>query len=611
MTLAQPWALALLTLAAPVVAAYLFRLHNQRRPVASTILLRVLRDPQPAAQRARAKLRHKLSLALILAGLLFAVLALVRPTVGGRGRQRVIVVLDTSASMGARDHGGGTRLERAAAELTTIADDLGPDDQLALITTGATAGVEIPPTTRHADLVLRARELARTGAAGDNGGDELALRLADGLCRDPAHTRVLVLSDGAGLTVPPGRCPRGQRMIGRAADNLGISALSARLVDGLGVHDLHLAVSSSATTARTVQVTLAVDDRVLDVIPLEVPAGGTAERSLRMVIDGGERLRASLTGAAGPGSPHRPTRSWRVGAEPVPVTIRGTPDDALAADDQASISLPDAGPVSVLLVTTRPASLLASALQVHPRARLTIAAPGALPAGPFDLVLLEDAPTMAVPASGHVVGFGLVPTGAPLALGAEASERGVVRWDFDAPWFRYVDLRDLFLTSARVVTGGRPIIDSASGPLAAIGRWDDRELIVTGFAVGATDLGLRAAFPNLIADLIDWAAPAGAPWPPPEGVLAAAETELTPRPPDPALAAGALAGGGAGHGLFTFAALAAIALLLAEQALTITRRHRDRAAISPQAEARPTVAVGHADRSEAVSSRSSQPGRRA
>ncbi|HVV83058.1 MAG TPA: hypothetical protein VHE35_08250, partial [Kofleriaceae bacterium] len=235
----------------------------------------------------------------------------------------------------------------------------------------------------------------------------------------------------------------------------------------------------------------------------------------------------------------------------------------------ASISLPDAGPVSVLLVTSRPASLVAEALRVHPRAQLTVAAPGQVPAGPFDLVLLEDDPKGPLPASGHVVAFGLVPTGAPLGLGAAADERGVVRWDFDAPWFRYVDLRDLFLTSAKLVTGGRPIIDSASGPLAAVARWGDRELIVTGFVVGETDLGLRAAFPNLIANFIDWAAPTGAKRPPPQGVLAAAESDVTPHTVAPAV--GAAAAGGGGLGLFLFAALAAIAFLLAEQGFGLLR----------------------------------------
>lgn len=554
-SLAQPWALAALALAAPVVAAYLFRLHNQKRAVASTILLRVLRDPQPAAQRARAKLRHRLSLALVLAGLAMAVVALVRPTVGGRAPERVIAVLDTSASMGARD-GGATRLAHAADELAALADRLGPRDQLALVTTGAGAVVEVPPTTSHASVALRARALAAAGAHGDNGGDELALRLADALCRDPAHARVVVLSDGAGLTVAPGRCRRDRVTIGRDAANVGISALSARLVDGLGAPDVHLAVTSSAAEARRVQVTLTADERVVDIVTLEVPPHGTAERTLRVIVEGGDRLAAALDGAGREGE-------------------TAAAADALADDDRASIALPDAGPVAVLLVTSRPASLLGAALRVHPRAALTVAAPGALPAGPFDLVLLEDAPAAPLPASAHVVAFGLVPAGAPLAFGAAADERGVVRWDFDATWFRYVDLRDLFLTSAKLVSGGRPIIDSASGPLAAIAPWDGRELIVTGFGVGDSDLGLRAAFPNLVANFIDWAGPRAGPRAPSTGVLAAAESDLTPRPPAIAAASPGVAGGG-GLGLFTIAAIAAIALLLGEQALGVARRARTR-----------------------------------
>lgn len=545
MRFAHPWALALVALAAPVVVAYLFRLHNQRRPVASTILLRVLRDPQPAARRARARLRHRLSLALVAAALALAVLALARPTLGGRGPRRIIAVLDTSASMAATD-GGARRLGRAVDELARLADGLGPDDRLALVTTGPHAVVEVPPTTSHADVVLRARALAAAGAAGDNGGDELAARLADALCPDPAHAEVVILSDGAGLALPPTRCPRRLRPVGGQADNVGVSALSVRLVDGLGAHDVHVAVSSSARQARTVQLTLAADEQVLEVLSLELAPGATVTRDLRVMIEGGARLVASVAPSGG---------------------------DVLDDDDRASVALPDAGPVAVLLVTSHPRSLVAEALRVHPRARLAVAAPGALPPGPFDLVLLEDEPRTALPPAGHVVGLGVAPAGAPLGLGAAAAERGVVRWDFDAAWFRYVDLRDLYLTSARLVTGGRPIVDSASGPLAAHARWDDRELLVTGFAVGDSDLGLRAAFPNLIADLVDWSAPAAPPRPPPEGVLSAGESLLTAATVDEASPAGGGAGGG-GRGLFTLAVLAALALVLAEQAYTLTRRPR-------------------------------------
>jgi hypothetical protein len=533
MNLTHPWALALLAVAAPVVYAYLFRRSTEKVPVASTILLRVIRDEQPAAQRARAKLRHRVSLLLVLIALALVVIALVAPTPGD-GR-RVVVVLDASSSMAARS-GDADRLGRAADAVAELAARLGKDDELALVVTGAEAGVRVPPTRTHADVVAQAREVAARGAAGDNHDDALAFRLADGLCRDARRTTILVLSDGAGLAAPPTRCKVQHVALGAPADNLGVSALAVRSVDGMGAYDVHVAVASTAAEARKVEVTLAADGQVIDVLALDVPAGGDGAETLRINVVSGKELTATIAGG-----------------------------DALAADDRAAVALPDDGPVGVLLVTTHPHSLLAQALRLHPRVRLSVAAPGALPPDATHLVVLENDPAAPLPPAARVVAFGTAPAGAPITLGKEATERGVVRWDYDAPWFRYVDLRDVFIASARHVVGGRAVVDSASGPLAAIARWDDRELLVLGFTGDESDLTLRAAFPNLVANLVDWAAPRATPVPP-VGVLSAAESHADPAP----LPGAAFTGPGRWSDtgwLLRLALVLAVALLLAEQLL--------------------------------------------
>src|SRR5262249_19319043 len=140
-------------------------------------------------------------------------------------------------------------------------------------------------------------------------------------------------------------------------------------------------------------------------------------------------------------------------------------------------------------------------------------------------------PVQPLPPSTHVVAFGVgAGADAPIEIGAVAAQRGVVRWDFDAPWFRFVDLRDVLVVTSHLVAGGRSVVDSASGPLIATATWPrdghPRELVMTGFSVDETDLTLRAAFPNLIANFVDWAAPrttAGAS----VGVLSAAESHVT------------------------------------------------------------------------------------
>jgi hypothetical protein len=543
MNLTNPLGLGLLALAVPLVFAYLHRRHTEKHAVSSTILMRAIRDDQPSVKRARSKLRHRVSLAMILAALLLALLALVQPT-SSAPPHRVVLVLDASASMGARD-GDGDRLARARAAISTMMEGLSKRDEVALVAAGGQAGLLVPPTRTHADVLARIDTLAARGAGGDNRDDGLVFRLADGLCRDPAHTTLVVVSDGAGLATPPTRCPVAHLAIGTAADNLGIGALAVRSVDGMGVYDVHLAIASSAAAAKKVDVTFTTDGgAVVDVVPFDVPAGGDVAQTLRLTVEQGRTLTAALAG-----------------------------DDALALDDKATVALPDDGPVTVLLVTARPKSLLAEVLKLHPRVVLTVAAPTAIPAVPVDLVVLESEPAGPLPPSPHVVGFGVAPAGAPLSLGAAATQLAIVRWDFDAPWFRFVDLREVFITAARVVVGGTSIVDSGSGPLASSARWDDRELFVTGFTGDQTDLALRAAFPNLIANLVDWAAPRGATAPPPIGVLSAAESHTTPAELPGAVFA-ARAGWSDSGRLLRFALGIAAVLLLAEQLLTLRGRKK-------------------------------------
>ena len=125
----------------------------------------------------------------------------------------------------------------------------------------------------------------------------------------------------------------------------------------------------------------------------------------------------------------------------------------------------------MLLITSEAESLTEEALRVHPRVALDIAAPGKLPATAHDLIVIEDPPGAPLPPATHVVALGVRPTGAPLALGDKAPSKSIVRWDYDAPYFRYVDLRDLIIQNASVVTGGHTIADSASGPMIAMAPW--------------------------------------------------------------------------------------------------------------------------------------------
>jgi hypothetical protein len=460
--------------------------------------------------------------------------------------QRTIIVMDRSASMGTAD-----RLARAAEAVRDVVAHAGDGDEVALVTAGGDPAIEVAPTRAHSDVTAAAEAVAQRGADGDNRLDALAFQLADGLCRDPERGSIVLVSDGTGLAVPPTRCSVHGVPIGAPATNLGITALSVRALDGLGMYDVHVAVASSARVDQKAEVTLTADGELVDVVTLDVPLRGDAERTVRVTIDRGHTLVASLPSG-----------------------------DANALDDRAEVTLSDSGPVSVLVVSTKKQSMVAEALRLHPRVELTVAVPDHLPTQRYDLVVLEDAPKMPLPPTAHVVAFGTSPgLGAPIQLADDATERNVVRWDFDAPWFRYVDLHDLIVTHASLVQGGKSVVDSAAGPIVASARWPDpdhpsretdRELVVTGFALDETDLTLRAAFPNLIANFVEWAGPSTSS--PPRGVLASAESHVDPQDLPASASSAASAPWEDAVWLARLAALLAIAALLAEQVMYLRRR---------------------------------------
>jgi len=548
MTFAHPWAAALAALALPIVVAYLYKLHRDRRTIASALLVRMLRDDRPASRRARRTLRYRLSLLLVLLALLAAVIALLGPRAAGVRGRRLVIVVDRSASMGTRD-GDGQRLAAAASKIQQLVERADPEDEIALLAAGGEPGVVVAPTRSHGDVLAAAAAVATRGAFGDNRDDALVFRIADALCRDRARTTLVVISDGAGAILPPVQCTVQALPVGRDAENVGIAALSARALDGLGLYDVHVAVASTASAERHVDVTLTSHGELLEAVALAVPPRGDAERTVRVSIDKPSSLVAQISGG-----------------------------DALALDDRAEVPLADAGPVSVLLVTARPNSLVSEALRLHPRVKLALVAPDAVPAGGrFDLIVLEDAPKAALPAGRHVVALGVSANpAAPIQPSDAVSVRAVVRWDYDAPWFRYVDLHDLIISKARLVRGGESVVDTEAGALVAKAAWGDRELVVTGFAIDETDLVLRAAFPNLVANLVDWATPAGAaPKGPTSGVLASAESHVTPRPiAGTAATAAAATTGSRWPRIAQILAVLAIALLLGEQALALLRRRR-------------------------------------
>lgn len=404
----------------------------------------------------------------------------------------------------------GHRMTEATEHLDTLLDGLQPRDRVALL--DHTGRILVPLTADHDAVRDHAATLAPTGNAREG-----ALDIAH------AVGEVVLIGDGG----VPGEALH--LSVGRDAPNHGLVAVGARRTDGLGGVEVQA------------QVLNASDEDAL--IPVQI--GGLREG---LFVPAGEQVGLTRT---------------LDDADEVLVQIEG--DDSLQADDVVTVTLAPLTTAKVLLVTARPESFLASALRVHPRADLRVAE--AWTAGDWDLVVYEG---IAGPLDGRTASFG-VPAAHFGLTGREVTRPELIRWSFEDPALRFVELDSVKVLRAEELSGaGEALLETETGALAV--RVEDD--LVVGFGLTDTDLPLRLAFVNLVANLVDEAAPAMAP-PVFEGVLSAQETRLNP------VARGEAPVVGSPFGVWRIALVLALVLLLAEAALPWIRR-RGAIAIKPE-----------------------------
>src|ERR1041385_1062437 len=124
-------------LAGLIVLMYILKLRRRDVVVSSTWLWRqVIRDVQ--ANAPFQKLRKNLLLFLQLLAVALLVLLLARPFWKGRGLggRSVVIVVDNSASMGAKDV-GKSRLDEAKRAAMEVVNDMRTEDQMMVLAAGS------------------------------------------------------------------------------------------------------------------------------------------------------------------------------------------------------------------------------------------------------------------------------------------------------------------------------------------------------------------------------------------------------------------------------------------------------------------------------------------
>lgn len=489
MSFLTPLAFALGALALPIIALYMLRLRRIEQPISSTFLWQQLvRDREANAPWQRLRLSWLLLLQLLALAALVAALARPFQTISTITGGRIVLLLDASASMGATDV-TPSRFAQARQVALEMVDALGADDTMTVIRVAAVP--EVLAAASRDKMVLR-QAIADAGP-GDAGADWLAaLTLAAAGAVGVSELKVVIVSDG-GLPADLPPVPGDVRYVpvGAEAGNLAISALATASLPGRPPQ-LFARISNygDQDTEVILDVRLDGSDVLYTARRYAVPARGYVDIFDIELPPDFETLAAHLT-----------------------MPARAAGRDYLLADNRAYAVRDRGGAGRVLLVTGGNLFLEQIFRSLRGVELFKMAPVGALPAEPFDLVVLDGV----LPADLPDADLLLInpPTGAAFfQVGAERAQVGTVAVHPADPRTRnlavYMETVRVALFRELSGTAWATTLASVDGfPLVVAGEVGARQVAILPFDARYpnTDMVLQPAWPILIAELAAWFSP--------------------------------------------------------------------------------------------------------
>lgn len=470
-----------------LVLLYFLKLRRREVEISSTFLWKKsIQDLQ--ANAPFQKLRRNILLLLQLLVLAAGLLAIAQPELAAEAgaRNRHIIVIDRSASMSATDAGDSGREPRltvAKREAIQFIDamrepaalGLGQRDEAMVIAFDAGAEVVQPWTSDKARLRAAIESIEPTDAP--TLLDE-AMRLT-GAYAPPATSEdqtyessgaapVHVWSDGrihdAQTILLPSAATLIYHGVGSpSAVNTGVTALRAeRDFDDPSKVSIFVGLSTTARDPQQVEVELAIDNLITGVRAAPVSPATDDGPGVGGVVFTLQRNEGGL------------------------IRVRLTRDDALSADNTASLALAPAKRLAVALVAESDL-FLQTALEGMTLSRLVRMTPSQFERaaqtndlGAFDVIVLSGwAPSEPLPPGRYIV-FGAAPVMTGLTRGAERTGPFIaIDWSREHPMFRFTSLDNLIIA--------RDVAIEASEDQRVLARSDAGPIVIE-----ATDRGVRA-----------------------------------------------------------------------------------------------------------------------
>ncbi len=540
MTFDSPSSLYWFGLAVPIVIFYILKIRLRRKPVSTVIFWKQVLDeknPRSIWQR----LRHLVSLLLQLAMLSLLALSLADPYFFWeiRSARRIVLVVDTSASMNATDV-KPTRLAEAKLQAGQLIAGMRPRDEIALITASTQPQVVVGFTSRQRTLSAALKAVTSTdGPSYVAEAIALGQRLL-GERNDGKQSEVYVLTDGcfsgierflakkealnnksdearpdssSAITSEPTTGTSNQsnitvsiHVIGERSSNVGITQFQVRrsLVDPLGYEILAEVTNLSETPLDCrfeVDFKSASREAVepIDVVPLKLEANGKWSHVFEKTSAEGGHLLAHL---------NFQSTNNNVGQTPKNASLDRSHQDALEADNSAWAVLPRREIQPVILVTSGNL-FLQKVFEVNPLVKLTVVEhpPETIPAGTV-VVFHRTAPAELPKGSMFVIDP--ANSSDQYSVGEPLESAIVTKQDKDSPLMSHVRLDNVVMPEARKLAPAQPELTQvlaaavSTDPLFfAVNRPEGKVLVMT-VNLDKGDLPLRTAFPIFVGNALHW-----------------------------------------------------------------------------------------------------------
>ena len=478
MSFLNPASFIWFALAAPIIIFYILKIRLRRVPVSTVIFWQqIFEEKQPRSIWQR--LRHLLSLLMQLAFLLLLVAALTEPMFDWQLReaQRVVLVVDNSASMNATDV-EPTRLDVAKQTAVQVIDDLRFGDEMAIVSGGTQPRVFCGMTGHQRTL----RDAVEAVMASDGPTNvAAAVELARRLLAEHDNRKVIILSDGCYTDVTELSKSDDVQLVavGDSTGNVGITRFQVRrsLIDPVG-YEILTEVTNQSDEAVECRLEIDLGVNPVDVVPLKLEPNEVWSQVFEQTSAVGGHLVARLNR-----------------------------DDAFVADNQAYAILPRRERQRVVLMTEGHLFME----KVFEASRLVDLR--------VETELPEDAPVGAVKVFHRAVpetlpaGPVLViePTGTTdlWELGETLDNPIVTKQDSESPLMAHVRLENVLMPQARLLslkdTSPQILASSLSGaPLYFVIERPEGPVVVLTVNIDKGDLPLRTAFPIMMTNVLGW-----------------------------------------------------------------------------------------------------------